>query len=174
MSYAESVERFRREKDLFFKSDHDSPIPEDQKSRFVGLRYFPPDASYGHDVKLRRHERPQVVVLATSKGTQQRFYRYGYFDFEVGGKKVRLEAYKSAERDDESLFVPFRDKTSGGESYGAARYLDLHLQPDDYSLDFNFAYNPYCAYSDDYVCPLPPLENWLDVEIRAGEMKYHD
>ncbi len=73
------------------------------------------------------------------------------------------------------VFIPFRDGTSGKESYPAARYLDIEETDDDnYVIDFNYAYNPYCAYSDDYICPLPPKENWLGVRIVAGEMNYHD
>lgn len=88
---------------------------------------------------------------------------------------MRLQAYASAERKDQSLFIPFRDPTSGKVGCVASRYLDLGVAPDDnYVLDFNYAYSPYCAYNDDYVCPLPPTENWLKVEIRTGEKKYHD
>ncbi len=173
--YKDSIDSFRREKDDFFRSGHASPIPEDEKKRFVRLKYFPPETKYRFKVKFHGHERPTIVTMITSKGTEQRFYRYGYFEFEVDKKKVLLQAYRSAEREADSLFIPFRDRTSGKDSYAAARYLDLEMQPgDDYVLDFNFAYSPYCAYSDDYVCPLPPKENWLDVEIRAGEMKYRD
>jgi uncharacterized protein (DUF1684 family) len=112
--------------------------------------------------------------MTTSKGTTQRYLRFGYFQFGLNNSQVILQAYKSADRDDDHLFVPFRDKTSGKETYPAARYLDLEIRPDDTCLlDFNYAYNPYCAYSEDYICPLPPAENWLAVDIRAGELKYH-
>ena len=172
MSFAKSVENGRKEKDSFYKFSDDSPIPE--RESFAGLKYFPSDEKYRMKLKLQRYPNPEIVTMVTSKGTQQRFYRVGYFEFEIDGKKARLQAYRSAERADEHLFIPFRDKTSGKESYGAARYIDLDLtQDDNYVLDFNTAYNPYCAYSDDYVCPLPPRENSLDVEIRAGEKKYH-
>src|SRR5438445_12789637 len=125
-------------------------------------------------LKLQKYPNPEIVTMVTSKGTQQRFHRVGYFEFEIDGKKkVRLQAYRSAERADEHLFIPFRDKTSGKESYGAARYIDLDLtQDDNYVLDFNTAYNPYCAYSDDYVCLLRPRKNSLDVDNSAGEKKY--
>ena len=174
MRYEESIRSRRKEKDILFKTEHDSPIPDDQKNHFVGLKYFPPNEKYRFEVRFQAHDKPAIVTMLTSKGTPQRFYGFGFFALELGMKKVRLQAYKSAERADDSLFIPFRDKTSGKETYGAARYLDLHMEPDDeYVLDFNFAYNPYCAYSEEYVCPLPPRENWLDVEIRAGEMNYH-
>jgi len=175
LSFAKSVERWRKEKDTFYRVSHGSPIPEDERRSFVGLKYFPPDEKYRMKLKLQRYPNPQVVTMVTSKGSEQKFYRYGYFEFELEGKKVQLQAYRSAERTDENLFVPFRDRTSGKESYGAARYIDLELSPEDnYALDFNTAYNPYCAYSDDYICPFPPRENWLAVEIRAGEKRYRD
>ena len=113
--------------------------------------------------------------MVTSKGTRQLFNKVGYFDLVVNGKSVQLQAYQSAERQDPNLFVPFRDGTSGAETYPAARYLDLKVEHDDeYAVDFNYAYNPYCAYSEAYICPLPPPENRLSVPIRAGEKKYEE
>ena len=121
-----------------------------------------------------KYQNPQIVTLVTSVGTSQKFLQVGHFDFEIDGKKGTLQAYRSAERNDHELFIPFRDLTSGKESYESARYNELGFSKnDEYELDFNFAYNPYCAYSDDYVCPFPPKENWLDIEIKAGEKKYH-
>ncbi len=115
------------------------------------------------------------MLLTTSVGTEQKYLRYGQFDFSVENRPCVLLAFKSVEREDEeSLFVPFRDITSGKESYPAARYLDVpEAKGSEYTLDFNAAYNPYCAYSEDYVCPLPPHENTLPVAIGAGEMRLH-
>ncbi|MDE1855386.1 MAG: DUF1684 domain-containing protein [Candidatus Micrarchaeota archaeon] len=171
-----TVNEFRREKDQFYKTGHESPIPENERASFEGLKYFSPDKHYVINAKLKRYEKPNIVTMTTSKGTVQKFYRMGYFEFEISKTKVVLQAYRSAEREDDSLFVPFRDKTSGKESYGSSRYLDLDMKKDsdNYVLDFNAAYNPYCAYSNDYVCPFAPKENWLSVEIKAGEKKYHD
>jgi uncharacterized protein (DUF1684 family) len=175
VNYREEILAFRRAKDDFFRTSHDSPIPEEERRRFKGLKYFEPDEAFRVRARLVRYPKPEVLTMLTSKGTVQRFARVGYFEFELEGKKVRLQAYKSAEGNDTHLFVPFRDKTSGNETYGAGRYLDLDVSPDDrYTIDFNLAYNPYCAYSGDYICPLPPRENWLPVEVRAGEKKYHD
>lgn len=174
-TWRRALVRFRSEKDEFFRAGHGSPLPHAEMDAFTALRYFDPEPSLRFELKLQRYANPEAVVLATSKGTRQLFNRVGYFDLAVGGKPVRLQAYQSAERDDPSLFIPFRDGTSGKESYGAARYLDLEVEHnDEYALDFNYAYNPYCAYSEDYVCPLPPQENWQSVPIRAGEKNYHD
>jgi uncharacterized protein (DUF1684 family) len=176
--YAKSLELMRKEKDYFFQSDPSSPIPAGIRSRFLGLAYFPPDPAFRIQVRLTKMTHTESVVLATSKGVPRPMVRYGYFDFEIDGMEQRLYAYKSTPQPGhrhthESLFVPFRDGTSGKESYGAARYLDLDEGPaEEVVLDFNMAYNPYCAYSDEYVCPFPPRENWLTVPIRAGEMNF--
>jgi uncharacterized protein len=174
-TWSRALSRLRKEKDEFIGTSPNSPLPSDGRSAFVGLKYFDPDLSLRFEAKLQRLPEPESVVLGTSKGSRQLFKRVGYFDFEAEGNPARVHVYQSAERDDPHLFIPFRDATSGKESYGAARYIDLSVEHDDqYVLDFNYAYNPYCAYSDDYVCPLPPQENWLKVPIRAGEKKYHD
>jgi len=173
-TWGRALARFRADKDLFFRSSHDSPL-HGGVGGFRGLNYFDPDPSFRFETKFERYDASEGVMVATSKGTRQLFNRVGYFDLNIAGAMVRINAYQSAERDDQNLFLPFRDATSGKESYGAARYLDLEVEHnDEYVVDFNYAYNPYCAYSDDYVCPLPPQENWLSVQIRAGEKKYHD
>ncbi len=176
--YVKEIEAMRREKDFFFKEDAESPIPHELRRKLEGLAYFPPDPKYRVRAKLIKDPNPQRVVLATSKGVPREMIRYGVFEFEIDGTKQRLAAFKSAPQPghhhaDESLFVPFRDATSGKETYGASRYLDIEEQPtDEYVIDFNLAYNPYCAYSDDYVCPFPPRENWLSAPIRAGEENF--
>ena len=176
--YVKELEATRREKDYFFREDHESPIPHAIRHEFKGLAYFPPDPKYRVRARLVRDPNPQHVVLATSKGVPRNMIRFGVFEFEIGGTNQRLAAYKSVPQpghhhEDESLFVPLRDATSGTETYGAARYLDIEERPtDEYVIDFNLAYNPYCAYSEDYVCPFPPRENWLSVPIRAGEKNF--
>jgi len=176
--YVRAIEQMRREKDFFFKEDWRSPIPAPLRGAMKGLDYFPVDPAYRFRTRLTRYPNPETVVLATSKGAPREMIRYGYFEFEVGGEKQRLDAFKAVSppghtHEETSLFVPFRDATSGKESYGAARYLDIEEQGSgEHVLDFNLAYNPYCAYSDDYVCPFPPRQNWLGVPIRAGERNF--
>ena len=165
----------RKEKDEFYQTGHNSPLPEVGRQGFRGLKYFEPNPIFRFETKLHRYQDPEGVMMTTSKGTRQLFNKVGYFELTVDGQALRLHAYQSAERDDPSIFVPFRDGTSGKESYGAARYLDLKVEhDDDYAVDFNYAYNPYCAYNERYVCPLPPTENWLRVAIPAGEKGYSD
>ncbi len=177
---AESVKRVeaeRREKDHFFREHPQSPIPWALRENFTGLAYFPPNPEYRVSVTLHRYPKPEPVVLATSKGTPRDMLKWGYFEFAIDGQTRRLLVYKSipkpGEHEDESLFIPFRDATCGKESYPAGRYLDLPVRRDDeYVLDLNLAYNPYCAYNDAYVCPLPPRDNWLDLRIDAGERNF--
>lgn len=178
--HTKALEMMRSEKDHFLREHPHSPIPADLRAAFSGLAYFPPDPKYRFRVPLQKYPNPERVVLATSKGIPREMVRYGFFEFEVEGVKQRLDVYNSMPQpghghahEDHSLFIPFRDATSGKETYGAARYIDLEEEPSSaYILDFNLAYNPYCAYSDDYVCPFPPRENWLTVPIRAGEQNF--
>ena|SRR5437773_1483573 len=175
--YMKGIEGERREKDHFFKDQPQSPIPWALREKFTDLAYFPPNPKYRLKVKLQRYPKPEPVVLATSKGTPRDMLKWGYFEFTIDGQTHRLQVFKSVpkpgEHEDESLFIPFRDATGGKESYPAGRYLDLPVtKNDEYVLDFNLAYNPYCAYSDAYVCPLPPRENWLDIRIEAGEKNF--
>lgn len=174
-AYLREVEDFRRAKDHFFKTGEDSPIPN--RHMFKGLKYFNPDPAYSVAAHFVPLPKPERLRMLTSKGVEQDYLRVGHLEFSLYSRSLRLAAYRPADAHGrhDSLFVPFRDATSGKESYGAARYLDLELQPSgQYILDFNLAYNPYCAYSDDYVCPLPPHENSLPVAIQAGEKAYED
>src|SRR5207245_1931210 len=171
--WTRQVQDFRKGKDEFFETSHESPLSHSKTRSPKMLRYFPPDPKYKVHTMLHKYDNPEKVSMTTSKGTRQQFHRLGYFEFDIEGRKVTLQAYRSTERENNELFIPFRDGTSGKESYPAARYLDIEETDDDnYVIDFNYAYNPYCAYSDDYICPLRPKENWLGVRIVAGEMDY--
>ena len=171
-----NLERARESKDSFFAQKWQSPIPPQDKPRFKGLVYYPPDPGYRFELELHEHSEKQSVRIAYSKGNEQDFVRWGEFRFKVGGKEQALQAYK-ADPQEERLFVPFKDTTSGKETYGAGRYLDLEPERDRTSdgkwlLDFNQAYNPWCVYSEAYTCPFVPVENWLEVPILAGEKNY--
>lgn len=128
------------------------------------------------ELVLHEHERIEKIEVATTKGDLQEFIRWGEFRFRVDGQQCMLQAYKR-EPQEERLWVPFRDKTSGKETYGAGRYIALEAErhrtaQGKWILDLNRAYNPWCAYSEAYVCPFIPPENWLEVPIRAGEKRY--
>ena len=172
-----NVERARETKDAFFAQNWQSPIPPQDHPRFKGLQYYPPDSSYRFELELHEHPEQQVARMAYTKGNEQDFVRWGEFRFKIVGKEQTLQAYKRS-REEETLFVPFKDATSSKETYGAGRYLDLEpdrnrTQEGKWILDFNQAYSPWCVYSEAYTCPFVPVENWLEVPIYAGEKDYH-
>lgn len=169
-----AIREDREAKDEYFRKHPHSPIPVAERESFEGLSYYPIDESYRFELPLHEYGDKETVTVGTSTGGEQVYLRWGEFRFEVDDEEASLQAYKS-EPDDDRLWVPFRDETSGEETYGAGRYLDLEAdthRTDDgtWILDFNEAYNPTCAYSDQYECPLPPTENWLNVPIEAGEI----
>jgi hypothetical protein len=172
-----NLERARKTKDAFFVQNWQSPIPLQDRPQFKGLQYYPPDSSYRFELELHEHPEKGVVRMAYTKGNEQDFLRWGEFQFKIGEREQSLQAYKRS-REEEMLFVPFKDATSGKETYGAGRYLDLEpgrdcTQEGKWILDFNQAYCPWCDYSEAYTCPFVPVENWLEVPIYAGEKDYH-
>jgi uncharacterized protein len=143
---------------------------------YKGLKYFPPDLSYRYELPLTPNPTPETVLIMSTRGNQRRADRVGWFDFVVGTTAVRLEAVRLLEPGvgENDLGIFFRDATTGKESYELGRYVDVKKLPSgNFLLDFNFAYNPACAYSDHYNCPIPPKANVLTVAIRAGEMDSH-
>lgn len=161
-------------KDASFRGDG-SPIPVEERSGFRGLSYYPVNSALKFRVQLNRYPVAAPVRLATNTGEIRSGLRYGFFEFEVDGMPCKLQVYRLDDSGSEgpSLFIPFRDATSGTETYGPGRYIDLKENTSGiYDLDFNRAYNPFCAYSDEFSCPLAPAENTLAVAIRAGEKNY--
>jgi uncharacterized protein (DUF1684 family) len=143
---------------------------------YKGLKYFPPDLSYRYELALTPNPRPETVVIMSTRGNQRHAQHVGWFDFLVGGVPCRLEAVRLIEPGvgENDLGIFFRDTTTGKESYPLGRYVDVKKLPDGrFLLDFNFAYNPACAFSDHYNCPIPPKGNTLPAAIRAGEMDSH-
>ena len=161
---------FRHRKDELFELSADSPLTEEQRRTFSGLPYFPEEPALRFEVTLERGAPGAPEEIQTSDGQVRLMARAGVVRFQVDGREVSLAAYEQGE----DLFIPFRDATSGTETYGAGRYVEAGpLGGDRYLLDLNLAYNPYCAYNDEWSCPLPPRENWLDVRVRAGERIFH-
>ncbi len=177
--YVEELLSFRKEKDMFFQESPDSPLKPSDKKVFHGLKYFDVNPEFVVKAKLHRHSNPQRVKITTTTGTEREAIIYGHFEFFVKGQQLKLNVYKFIDQQDDMLktylFIPFTDATSGKITYGAGRYLDLeeHATDDEYILDFNRAYNPYCAYNDNYSCPIPPRENRLSLASEAGEKSFH-
>jgi uncharacterized protein (DUF1684 family) len=166
----EPLEEFRREKDEFFRSAH-SPLLPEQKADFHGLRYFPPNAGLQLAVEVERFPAGDEIQMLTNTGEVQRYSRFGRFRFAVDGEEAGLTIY----RNQNGYFLPFTDALAGSETYGAGRYLEPEPLPDGrFEVDFNLAYNPYCAYNEAWSCPITPAENRLKVPLRAGEKVFHD
>ncbi len=173
VEYKDAVEGFRLDKDEFFKTMPGSPIPEAERGTFSGLPYYAVDeALVFEDRALEPYsgDEPSNFQIPTSDGKLRPAHRAGVLRFDLGGQPRQLTAYTFDEGDGDSLFVPFIDKTSGTETYGAGRYLDLEPEEDGtYTLDFNLAYHPSCVYDPKFSCPLTPAENRLPIRIEAGE-----
>jgi uncharacterized protein len=166
--------KWKATRDEMFVRHPQSPLPEDQREGFSGLEYFAYDPDYRVVGEVRDAER-ETLEIATSGEHPYSFTRFAQVGFPLDGQSHTLDLYW-LENYGGGLFLPFHDLTSGKESYGAGRYLydtvkgaDLGNEDDTLFLDFNFAYNPSCAYDPQWVCPLAPPANRLDVEIRAGE-----
>jgi uncharacterized protein (DUF1684 family) len=174
--WKERIELERKQKDEFFWVHSQSPIPFEERENFKGLDYYSPDFTYRFELELHEHSEKETLKIEDTSGNEREFFRWGEFRFQIGGKECTLQAYKS-NLGEERLFVPFRDATSDKETYGAGRYLDLNPEEHytaegKWILDFNKAYNPWCAYSKFYACPFVPPENWLEVPVCAGEKNY--
>lgn len=164
----------REEKDEFFAEHRQSPIPPEKRDSFDGLSYFDPAVSYRVESTVERYDDPEEIVLETSDDREISYNRILRFEFTLDGEQYDLHGYRR--EDNDAIFVPFRDKTTGQETYKDGRYMELetegHLQDGEtIVIDFNLAYSPFCAYSETFSCPLPPEENWLETTIPAGEKK---
>jgi len=174
--WTERIEQTRAEKEAYFQDSPRSPLPPAQRGEsFPGLAFYEPDPDYRFLVPLAEHETKAEVTVETTADGEQSYLRWGEFTFERDGETFSLQAYRPS-RGADRLWVPFRDGTSGTETYGAGRYLDLeddsHRVDGEWVVDFNMAYNPTCAYNHAYECPLIPPANWLEVRIEAGEKAF--
>lgn len=181
--YAAAVNEYRARKDEAFATSPDSPISlADRQGNFSSLSYFPPDLAYRVTAEVVPFAQQEIVQLGSTKGDVRPQVRFAELRFTLAGQELRLTGYQEVDAEDgDELFVPFRDVTTGKETYGAGRYLETEVEQGaggqlTATLDFNLAYNPWCAYNMDYSCTLPPVENTLPAAIMAGELTYqtHD
>jgi uncharacterized protein (DUF1684 family) len=160
---------FRTAKDQFMGGDHQSPLTDDQRRDFAGLSYLDEALDLRLTLDVDRTGGGALVEMQTSTGDVASYLRWGRVSFEADGETAELTVY----RDPHGHFLPFADATSGKETYGAGRYLKVQEMRDGrLVLDFNYAYNPYCAYNERWSCPLTPFKNRLRVPIRAGEKSF--
>lgn len=161
-----SLKSFRAEKDDFFARHPQSPLTAEQKRGFKGLDYFPENAALRLEVDVETSQTSETILIDTTGGQPQTYQRFGKFKFQVDGQSAELTIYKNQN----GYFLPFVDNLAGKETYPAGRYLEPENLPNGkFLVDFNLAYNPYCAYNEQWSCPITPAENRLKVAIRAGE-----
>jgi uncharacterized protein (DUF1684 family) len=176
-SYQASIIKHRQQyKDAFLK-ETDGPVKAEEMQYFD---FYEPDSTFRVKCHFMKTESKNTFTIPTVDGKQKEYYKYGILDLEIKGKKLQLNVYRSLAlmknpKYKNYLFVPFKDLSNGKETYGGGRYLDLEttdIKEDVVILDFNKAYNPYCAFSSGYSCPIPPKENHLKARIEAGEKNF--
>lgn len=174
---------YREESAKFWQGENDhyldkekSPLPKKARKAFTGHRVYPFSMNYVITAGFQKIENGDTVIMKTSADTEKSYIKYAQLHFNIGRSHCHLSVYQSLtlremEEYKNYLFIPFKDLTSGKETYGGGRYLDILIpEGNQVVINFNKAYNPYCAYADGYYCPIPPAENTLNVEIKAGAM----
>ena len=176
-SYIVDIQAERDAKDSLYSLIKESPFGEEQLTTFKGLNYFPIDEKYKLEARIEILSQEEVVQLQTSTDRMPDYLRYAFVYFTIDKKEYKLTAFKSVDSKDKEyenfLFLPFTDNNSTNDVYGGGRYVDFEIPTSKiFILDFNKAYNPYCAYNHKWSCVIPPRENALNVAINAGEKKY--
>ena len=180
IAYKKEIIKERTEKDKEFRNPEETPLSKEEIPDFVGLKYFKPNLKYRITASLIKETSPDTIKMKTTTERLPLYLVYGKATFTLNGKQHVLTIFRNVglmtkPGYEDYLFLPFSDLTCGKESYIGGRYVDLKVQKGKtWTIDFNKAYNPYCAYNYEYSCPIVPLENDLDVEILAGVKKFHD
>ncbi|GGD07121.1 DUF1684 domain-containing protein [Hyunsoonleella pacifica] len=163
---------FQKELNAFYKDASTSPLKKKDLKKFEGLDFFKYDSSYVVEAKLKRTPNSKWFNMKTTTQRVSEERIYGILYFELKGKQYQLNLYQSKEaleEGDDYLFLPFLDETNGKDSYGGGRYIDANIpKGNTMIIDFNSAYNPYCAYNDRYSCPIVPRVNYLKTRVEAG------
>ena len=172
--YTDESIRFIAEQNEHYTNKKTSPLDKKARKQFTGHLWYDVNLDYVVKAHFARITNGDTVVMKTAADTEKAYIKYAQLHFNIGRQHCHLSVYQSlsphqTEEDKNHLFIPFKDLTSGKETYGGGRYIDITIpEGDEIILNFNTAYNPYCAYADGYFCPVPPAENTLNVEIRAG------
>ena len=159
--------------------DEKSPLAEDEKAEFKNLNYFKPKVKFRKEANFERFDQATHFLMKTTTERLPEYSLYGVVTFQHKGKTLTLNVYQNIELVkkpgyEKHLFIPFNDKTNGKETYGGGRFMDItETGENKIILDFNEAYNPYCAYNHKYSCPIPPEANNLNIRVTAGEKKFH-
>ena len=178
--YESEIKEFQYKLNLEFANKKTSPLTEEGLKTFSGLDFFKIDKKYRVIAKLELTPNSKIFQMKTTTTELQLYKKYAIAHFELDGKQLSLNLYESLELENNPeyknfLFLPFNDNSNGTLTYGGGRFIDLQIPADNSSIiiDFNEAYNPYCAYSHRYSCPIPPAENSLPISILAGVKAYH-
>ncbi|MFC2134786.1 DUF1684 domain-containing protein [Bacteroidota bacterium] len=176
--YISEIEKERLEKDEYMRDDPNSPFNYKSKIEFHPLKYFDVDPAWVFTSKLYEYEVKDTVSIFGTKGEERKSVRYGNVSINYENQNINMHVYQSAAPSGLIYYsIWFTDQTTNKETYGVGRYLDFELVDDpeyEYTLDFNKAYNPYCAYSPEYSCAIPTKEDYINIPITAGEKKFHD
>lgn len=174
------AEDFQKQLNTEFKDSLHSPLLSEDLVHFEALDFYPISEKFIVEATFVRTKKEKVFKMKTSTERTPMYKKYGELHFEIDGKKFQLNVYQNIELSSKPgfkdyLFLPFSDKTNGKETYIGGRYLDMRMpKTKTVIINFNNAYNPYCAYNYKYSCPIVPLENDLAIEIKAGVKKFHD
>lgn len=176
-NYIETLIKERKEKDYSFQFDINSPFNRDTTAKFKPLKYYEPNPDFIFKSKLIKYNVQDTIAILGTRGETRPAILIGFLELKKDGKVHKINVYKSFSRTGEPYYsMWFTDRTTGNETYGVGRYLDFELNDDPefiYTIDFNRAFNPYCAYSSLFTCPIPRVEDYIDMEIEAGEKNFH-
>jgi len=173
------TEKFQQTINAEYADSKTSPLMTSDLKTFKSLDFYPVNGKYFVNAKLVKAKNEKAFEMKTSTSRKPKYIKYGTVYFTIDGKSLQLNVYQDVElsksdKYKDHLFLPFSDKTCGKESYIGGRYIDLTIPKNDtIAIDFNQSYNPYCAYNHKYSCPIVPLENDLDIEIKAGVKNFH-
>ena len=174
----EHAKAFLKQINSEYANPKESPLLKEDIKNFRSLEFYPIDLAYCVQAKLVRTPDEKPFNMPTTTERKPRYRKYGELHFTLKGKQCKLDVFQSIdliklEEYKDYLFLPFTDLTSGNGSYGGGRYIDLKIpESDTIMVDFNTAYNPYCAYNHKYSCPIPPEQNDIMLEIRAGVKEF--
>jgi len=162
---------FRKQKDVAWKEDIESPLTDKQKKEFKGLNYYPPNPRLSFELELDKNisDVGKQIVIKTTGGDEQIYLKAGKVKFSVEDKKVEAIVFEDPEQEQFQYYLLFKDETTGRQTYGNGRMLQIDKRGKKLIIDFNYAYNPYSSYNDNWDCPITPKENILPVRIDAGE-----
>lgn len=170
--YIEKIKQHRHEQDSFMRNAEESPFVEQNKA-YNGLNYFEPDPTFKVNAEVEKLTNGKIIPMPTSNGETKYYLEFALLHFDLLKSHHELKLYQST-GEDKHFFLPFYDETSAITTYGSGRYVEIEYPENaqKITIDFNMAYNPYCAYTEGYSCPIPPRENYITVAIKAGEKNY--